>query len=179
MYGSKEIAAILGVKPVTVRKYAAALEDAGYIVERSDSGHRVYSEVDATVYRELQALCERSGMTVEKAAMVVATQHVRARGSVAPAVIEQQNAIAQRYEERYTEMMGIIETLKEQNERLNKRMEEQNTNVSVILREILETKKLLIEKNNRKWWKFWGKGAQVVDPNDPEQAWKDHQSRLM
>lgn len=179
MYGSKEIAEILGIKPVTVRKYAAALEDAGYIISRSDSGHRTYSEVDATVFRELQVLCERSGMTVENSAKVVASRHIGASATVAPAVVQQQTALMERYEERYTEMMGVIESLREQNECLNKRLDEQNNNISVILREVLNTKKMMIENNRRKWWKFWDKRDPMIGEPDPEQVWKEKQERLM
>lgn len=179
MYGSKEIAEILGIKPVTVRKYAAALEDAGYIISRSDSGHRTYSEVDATVFRELQVLCERSNAVTRGDMGTTMLECAKILMVVAPAVVQQQTALMERYEERYTEMMGVIESLREQNERLNKRLDEQNNNISVILREVLNTKKMMIENNRRKWWKFWDKRDPMIGEPDPEQVWKEKQERLM
>ncbi|MEK4240360.1 MerR family transcriptional regulator, partial [Paenibacillus sp. FSL H7-0714] len=87
MLGTKEISEILGVKAVTVRKYAGELEKAGYSVIKSESGHREFSEEDATAFRHMKALCEQSGMTVELAAKVVAAKHLKATESIAPMVI--------------------------------------------------------------------------------------------
>jgi len=46
-YTTKDIADMLGVEAVTIRKYALALEKAGYIVDRINGKNRAYSERDA------------------------------------------------------------------------------------------------------------------------------------
>ncbi|MDT2262665.1 hypothetical protein P7H12_01920 [Paenibacillus larvae] len=70
---TKDMAAMLGIETVTVRKYALALEKAGYIISRDDKDRRTYSDVDAMALQQLFTLRERSGMTVEKSAEMVAS----------------------------------------------------------------------------------------------------------
>ncbi|MEK4477827.1 MerR family transcriptional regulator [Paenibacillus sp. FSL R7-0048] len=181
MLGTKEISEILGVKAVTVRKYAGELEKAGYSVTKSESGHREYSEDDATAFRHMKALCEQSGMTVELAAKVVAAKHFKAHESVAPMVVSADNQVSERYEERYNELFAVMQQLGEQNQqqaaeldRLHKRMDEQNANISVILREVLETRRLVAATSARKWWKFWDK--EIHDEPDPKAVWNKKQN---
>ncbi|MBU8764198.1 MerR family transcriptional regulator [Micrococcus luteus] len=179
MIGTKEICEIIGVKPSTVRKYAGALEAAGYVVHKGDSGHREYTEDDATVFRHLKALCDQSGMTVELAANVVVSRHGRAHESVAPAIVEQENQVIQQYDKRYEGMIESMSRMMEQNEhqaaeleRLHKRMDDQNANIAVILREILETRRMVAAANDKKWWQFWRKSLVLPDLSDPETVWR-------
>lgn len=181
MLGTKEISEILGVKAVTVRKYAAALEKAGYIVSRDDNGHREYSQNDATAFRELQALCERSGMTVETAAEVIATRIIRATNSESTALVSAGEQTVMQYDSRYEELINTVNNLLtqnsqilEQNERIMQRMAEQNANLLGVMREVTETKRLLQEKDRKKWM-FWKKQA---PGDDPEAAWKKKEKRI-
>lgn len=182
MLGTKEISEILNVKPVTVRKYASALEKAGYIVQRDGNGHRVYTQNDATAFRELQALCERSGMTVENSAEVITARAIRATQSeISTDVIVSEQSLMQ-HDTRYEELINTINDLvshnkqiMEQNERITKRMEEQNVNIVEIMREVTETRKILIA-NKRKSWKFWERGN--TNGDDPEVAWRKKESRI-
>ncbi|KGP85299.1 MULTISPECIES: MerR family transcriptional regulator [unclassified Paenibacillus] len=181
MLETKDIAEILDVHSNTVRKYALALEAQGYVVQRDDNNDRKYSEVDATVFRELQALRQRSGLSVEKCAEVIAARHREPSGSVLPSVIEPDSTQIVQHEMQHGELLGAVQTLADLNRqqadeiaRLHKRMDEQNNNISVILRETLETKRLLAaaaEKPARKGWMFWRKAAKSADP-DPEAIWK-------
>lgn len=180
MLGTKEISEILGVKAVTVRKYAGELEKAGYSVSKSESGHREYSEEDATAFRHMKALCEQSGMTVELAAKVVASKHNQAHESVAPVVVSDDIKMLEQYDERYKEALEIIKQLNdynreqaEQMERLTKRMDEQSANISLVLREMQETRRLMAAANSKKWWRFWEK--QQPDGPDPETTWNRKQ----
>jgi DNA-binding transcriptional MerR regulator len=181
MLGTKEICEIIGVKPSTVRKYAGALEAAGYVVHKGDSGHREYTEEDATVFRHLKALCDQPGMTVELAANVVVSRRERAHESVSPMVVSSDNQVSERYEERYNELFAVMQQLGEQNQqqaleldRLHKRMDEQNANISVILREVLENRRLVAATSARKWWKFWDKDIHA-EP-DPKAVWNKKQN---
>lgn len=189
MLETKEIAEILGVHSNTVRKYALALEAQGYVVQRGDNKDRKYSDIDTTVFRELQALRKRSGASVEKCAEVIAARHNGASGSVLPAVIETESTGIVQHDRQHAELVGSVHTLVELNKqqmdeiarqsdeisRMNKRMDEQNNNISVILREMLEAKRMLAaadaEKTARKGWMFWRKAAKSADP-DPEAIWK-------
>ncbi|WP_178076139.1 MerR family transcriptional regulator [Paenibacillus oralis] len=185
MLGTKEISEILKVKPVTVRKYAAALEKAGYIVQRDDNGNRVYTQNDATAFRELQALCERSGMTVENSAEVITARTLRATQAESSAVVPTNGQAVMQYDPRYDELINTINNLVnqnskilEQNERMAERMAEQNANLTQIMREVTETKRMIAEKQ-RKSWKFWERNKQPTDPqSDPELAWKKREKRI-
>lgn len=180
MLGTKEICEIIGVKPSTVRKYAGALETAGYVVHKGGSGNREYTEEDATVFRHLKALCDQPGMTVELAANVVVSRRERAHESVSPAVIGPEIQTIQQHDERYKEALELIKQLSDHNreqaeqmERINKRMDEQSANISLVLREVLETRRLVAASAGRKWWKFWEK-EQSSGP-DPEKNWNRKQ----
>lgn len=179
MLKTKDIADILGVETVTVRKYAKALEDAGYIVHRSESGHREYTEIDATAFRELKTICEQTGMTVERSAFAVVARAARASASVAPAVVSQENQVALQYAEQYGEVMEIMrsqqELIQRQNDelaRLHSRMDDQNANITAILREVLETRRMVAASRAKKPWQFWKKDTVLPDLNDPEVVWK-------
>lgn len=176
MFGTKDIAEILKIEAVTVRKYARALEVAGYNVNHDGNGRRQYSDTDVTALRELQALRERTGLTVEKCAEVVASRHREASESVTLAKSEEENQLIEQYEERYKEMMKLVESMSEQNERLLKRFEDQNNNISVILREVLETKRLVAAANEKKWWEFWKKD--VLPTDDPEYIWQQKKTKF-
>lgn len=165
MKKTKDIAAFLGLEAVTIRKYCGALEKYGYIVFKDGNGQRQYDDKDATVLQELKALCDRSGMTVDAAAEVIATRNIRSLGVIAPPVLEPEKQELMRYDKRYDQMMETVKVMAERNERqaaelerLHKRMDEQNANISIVLREILETKRLMASAENlkkKKWWNFW------------------------
>lgn len=184
MFGTKEISENLGVKPVTVRKYAGELEKAGYIVAKDDSGHRVFSEKDATAFRHMKTLCEQSGMTVELAAKVVAAKYSGASESVAPVPVPSEAQALERYDERYNTLLDALEQMSEHNrvqaeqvERLHKRMDDQNANITAILREAVETRRMIAAANSRKWWQFWKKDMILPDLSDPETRWKLQQNK--
>lgn len=171
MLATKDIAEILKIEAVTVRKYARSLEDAGYNVKHDANGRREYSDTDVTALRELQALRERTGLTVDKCAEVVAARHRGASEGVTLATNDVDRKTIEQYEERYNEMVKLIESTNEQNERILKRFEDQNNNISVILREVLETRRLISAKNEKKWWEFWKK--EILATDDPEYIWRE------
>ncbi|MGF7036754.1 DNA-binding transcriptional MerR regulator [Paenibacillus mucilaginosus] len=105
---SRDIAEILGVEPVTVRKYALALEKAGYFFERSDSDHRLFSNKDVIALQQLKALRERSGMSVETAAIAISTRHKAASSGT---LSLNTNPDYSRYSERYDLLEEKIEKL--------------------------------------------------------------------
>lgn len=183
MLGTKEIAIILGVQPVTVRKYAQALEAAGYIFERSDGKNREYNDMDVTAFKELVTICKRSGMSIEKGAEMIAAKRIKdlreANEGESVSVVSYKGE-NNRYDELVNvikEMAAINERQAEQLERLHKRMDGQNANITVILREMTETRRMVAAMNARKWWQFWKKDLALPDLNDPETVWKlNHKS---
>ncbi|MEK4240383.1 DUF3967 domain-containing protein, partial [Paenibacillus sp. FSL H7-0714] len=89
------------------------------------------------------------------------------------------NQLSERYEERYNELFEVMRQLGEQNQqqaeelaRVHKRMDEQNANISVILREVLDTRRMVAAANDKRWWEFWKKDMVLPDLDDPEVRWK-------
>ena len=161
-YGTKDLAYMLGIEPVTVRKYAAALEKAGYIVERSENDRRLFSEKDVMVFQQLKALRDRNALNVETAAMIVATKHLQASKSVALSVRSEENSLQTRYEKRFDDLEVKVHQLVELNQALLSRIEqrerwedERDRQLMEVLREIRETKKQLAaayEEKKRSSW---------------------------
>lgn len=179
MLETKEIADILGVHSNTVRKYALALEAQGYVIQRDDNNDRKYSDIDATVFRELQALRKRTSLPVEKCAEVIAARHREPSESVLPAVNEPDSVQIVQHSTQHAELIGAVQSLVELNQkqadelaRVHKRMDDQNNNISVIMREILETRRMVAAANSRKWYQFWKKDTVLPDLDDPETLWK-------
>ncbi|RGL29685.1 DUF3967 domain-containing protein [Paenibacillus polymyxa] len=161
--------------------------------ERIDGKNREYNEQDVTIMKELTTLCNRSGLGVEKAAFVVVTRFKERLTDDTeksfPAVVTPE----ERQIERYGETLHIIETIKEQNAaliehmnrqdeeiaRLHKRMDEQNHNLSVILRESLEAKRMIAATQERKWWNFFRRSPDKPDQGerDPETEWNRKKQR--
>lgn len=158
-YGTKEIAVMLGVEPVTVRKYSVALEKAGYIIERSGTDRRIYTEKSVTAFNELKALRFHNALSLEAAAMIVASRNT----DVAILKHNENNsgseALQMQYEKRFIEieskMNNLIDINKDLIDRLDQRdiwESERDRQITEILIELREGKKQLAVTNEKKSW---------------------------
>lgn len=145
---SKDIAAMVGIAESTVRKYAAALEDAGYPFTKDGDGEkaaRIFTGSDAMVMRHLKELREKANVPVEQAAQIVASKHPKGMLQVAafdatafrPNIDMLISTINERHEERYSalemkvdEQSAQIEKLIEMNSALFTALDELSTNNS-------------------------------------------------
>jgi DNA-binding transcriptional MerR regulator len=71
---TSEIAKTLGVGASTLRKYAAALEEKGYVFERAVNQSRIYTEMDVECFRHLKSLLRENNMTMTDAVETVLTE---------------------------------------------------------------------------------------------------------
>ncbi|MFB5678251.1 MerR family transcriptional regulator [Paenibacillus terreus] len=71
---TSEIAKTLGVGASTLRKYAAALEEKGYVFERAVNQSRIYTEADVDCFRHLKSLLRENNMTMTDAVEAVLTE---------------------------------------------------------------------------------------------------------
>ncbi|WP_336775373.1 MerR family transcriptional regulator [Paenibacillus sp. MMO-58] len=112
-YTSKEVADLLGIEAVTVRKYSLALEKFGYNVERSDGKNRDFSERDVMALKYLQTIRARTSITVDEAAQLVANRELNDMHSESNIVRSVEDAfsgdIIKRYETRYSELERSVE----------------------------------------------------------------------
>lgn len=179
MIQSRDMAEMLGVKTVTLRKYSKALEDAGYVFTRSAANNRQYEEKDAVALQQLVVLCKRSGMSVEMAAKTVMAGSKReSENAMMPEVIEEG-----RYVERYGQATEMIEQLLTQNRELAEqnrelielgresnremgqlrgRMSSQDDQLKAIMGELMLFKEVW-QAQGRPWWKFWQKKIDFFD----------------
>ncbi|HDR5352076.1 TPA: DUF3967 domain-containing protein [Bacillus thuringiensis] len=74
VYTSSEVYSRLGVSGSTLRKYSDVLEREGYDVRKNSRGRREYTEFDVVIIEQLVELSKQDGMTLEKAAKMIAKQ---------------------------------------------------------------------------------------------------------
>lgn len=74
-YSTKDIANIVGIATPTVRKYAQALEKAGYTFIKNDQGFRIFSDNDVQIFERIKEMSNDTGMPVDRiASMLVSEQ---------------------------------------------------------------------------------------------------------
>jgi DNA-binding transcriptional MerR regulator len=180
-----DVASFLGVKAVTVRKYAMALEKAGYLLERSDSNNRSYTEKDAMVMRELATLCKDSGISVEKSAMIVTARHMQFLSDTEALnmpVASEEN----RYDKRYDQAIELLKQMAEHSQQqagdvasMREQMELQSNGIAALQKELEETKQLLAAAQERKWWQFLRRSTDKPEQGgpDPETEWNRKKQR--
>ncbi|ALS77203.1 hypothetical protein AUO94_00450 [Planococcus kocurii] len=61
----------LGIQVSTLRKYAMALEQHGYIFNKNNQGHRLYTEKDVDAFLRLISYKKLNGMTIDRNAKAV------------------------------------------------------------------------------------------------------------
>ncbi|EJV56999.1 DUF3967 domain-containing protein [Bacillus cereus] len=74
VYTANEVYNRLGVSGSTLRKYSDILEREGYDAKKNSRGRREYTEFDVLLIEKLVELSKQDGMTLEKAAKMIAKQ---------------------------------------------------------------------------------------------------------
>lgn len=173
MHKTADVARIVGVKSVTVRKYAMALEKCGYSVSHSASGHREFSDTDIIALQELIALQKRTGLTVEKCAEVIAARHSQASESVAVQPISEESTTLQQYDERYSQLLRSFEQVVAKQDETIMRLNEQNQLLKEqrhdIIGELLIVRTLLEHKQKKNIFKSAMNFFKKNEPEEPEQ----------
>jgi DNA-binding transcriptional MerR regulator len=144
-YATKDIANMVGIADSTVRKYAQALEKAGYKFMKNENGSRIFTSNDISVFREVKNLSKKHAMPVERIAEMIVldqkqtTRHAAESDTLKKIPSDQQNSgdIA-RYDKRYDALMNQLnklnmiddivkelQELKEINRQLTERVQEQ------------------------------------------------------
>ncbi|EJQ36092.1 hypothetical protein IEE_05473 [Bacillus cereus BAG5X1-1] len=74
VYTANEVYNRLGVSGSTLRKYSDILEREGYDAKKNSRGRREYTDFDVLLIEKLVELSKQDGMTLEKAAKMIAKQ---------------------------------------------------------------------------------------------------------
>ena len=145
-YSSKDIALMVDIAVPTVRKYAQALEKAGYEFIKSEAGARVFVERDAMAIRYLKEVREKTNISVEQASNVVLTRFEnKPIQGVAPPDTEEKEQYEKRFEELEKKLEQQNEIIKQLAQTIDERDKKRDEIVMQNIREIQETKQLLLE----------------------------------
>ncbi|WP_377863343.1 DUF3967 domain-containing protein [Bacillus sp. R86525] len=172
VYSASEVYKRLGISDSTLRKYMEVLLREGFSVRKDNRGRRQYTEHDVMVIEKLIELSKHDGMTLEKAAKMIAQQIEKVNPDLIKEESEEtslipfhiQEQLQQQYsvmaqemnqsmlamEKRLSEQAKqsneeIKESIDQHNERVEKRLEARDETLMKTLREMQETKRLMQE----------------------------------
>ncbi|WP_088313038.1 DUF3967 domain-containing protein [Bacillus cereus] len=172
VYSASEVYKRLGISDSTLRKYMEVLSREGFAVKKDNRGRRQYTDSDIMVIEKLIELSKHDGMTLEKAAKMIAQQIEKVNPDLIREELEDkslipfhiQEQLQQQYsvmaQEMNQSMLAMEKRLSEQakqnnqeikasveahNERVEKRLEARDETLMKTLREMQETKRLMQE----------------------------------
>ncbi|WP_459503839.1 DUF3967 domain-containing protein [Bacillus sp. C1] len=172
VYSASEVYKRLGISDSTLRKYMEVLQREGFTVKKDKRGRREYTDGDILVIERLIELSKHDGMTLEKAAKMIAQQIEKVNPDLIKEEPEDTNLIPFHIQEQLQQQYSVMaqemnqsilameERLSEQakqsneeikasidqhNERVEKRLEARDETLMKTLREIQEAKKLMQE----------------------------------
>ncbi|MGX5557785.1 DUF3967 domain-containing protein [Bacillus cereus] len=172
VYSASEVYKRLGISDSTLRKYMEVLQREKFIVKKDNRGRRQYTDNDIMVIEKLIELSKHDGMTLEKAAKMIAQQIEKVNPDLIQEEAEKTDLvpfhIKQQLQEQYSvraqemnqSMLAMEKRLSEQakqsneeikasleahNERVEKRLEARDETLMKTLREMQETKRMMQE----------------------------------
>lgn len=175
VYSASEVYKRLGISDSTLRKYMEVLSREGFAVNKDNRGRRQYTDSDILVIEKLIELSKHDGMTLEKAAKMIAQQIEKVNPDLIQEETEETDLvpfhIKQQLQEQYSvmaqemnqSMLAMEKRLSEQakqsneeikasveahNERVEKRLEARDETLMKTLREMQETKRVMQEFRN-------------------------------
>lgn len=141
VYTSSEVYSRLGVSGSTLRKYSDVLEREGYDVRKNSRGRREYTEFDIVLIEQLVELSKQDGMTLEKAAKMIAKQFGIANKKeesqgTNPVPYQMQYQFQQQYSAMIEEINKVQQAnLIEMEKRLSDRIDQRNTLIEENMRD--------------------------------------------
>lgn len=167
-YWSSDMAKMLDISTSTLRKWSLAMESEGYPFIRDEHDRRAYLERDIVPLHKMRELLS-DGMSMENAAKAVV---LRFSEQILDTVTTPVTVDNERSSERYIDLVNKFEAIEQENLSMRKqlgriedlleaqeqRMNAQNDSMTVMLRELLETKRMIAAADERSIWKklkFW------------------------
>ena len=158
IYNPSDITDLLNIKESTLRKYCLLLEDVGITFQRNNRGQRWYSDNDVIMLRKFTTLRDNGDMTLKDCANAVFMWH---RGNDATLSLTNAHDASEQYSADITELKklmykqnDLIEDLSgrldQQQEYINKQVNERDKLLMNSLNEIMEgQKQIASEKENK------------------------------
>lgn len=177
IYKPNDIMKKFGLKESLYKKYILALEKEGYVFQRNQQGHRIFSSKDLEIIETFLKLIKYDGMTIEKVAKKLGKQYhdnvitdnkskqLKEDYNVMTLIdTVVKDAIEKHRSQMLKEFQEYLKQRDKQLERIESRANERDKLVLQSIRETQETKKLLLEikeqvaitkeerKRKRRWW---------------------------
>jgi DNA-binding transcriptional MerR regulator len=147
-YTTKEVSVTLNIGDSTLRKWCLSLEKNGYNFIRNDQNKRLYTDRDLVALRHFQMLVQQNNFPMENASLVVASRFQGEASESGTGIVLQNNEEYRRSSERYEalekkldEQQELIKTLIQ---KLDERDKQRDQMLMQHMREIQETKQLLL-----------------------------------
>lgn len=178
-FWTKDVAERLEIGTSTLRKWCIALELEQYSFVKGAKNSRAFVQKDIKVLEQMKKLIQEAGMSIEGAVKVVLsvpfaeveTDNDLEDGNRTPSVLSENvmNLPKEFIEQLLQEQILLKEKIQqlerieimnaERLERMENRYNERDNLLLTHVREIQETKQLLVASQNKqkekKWWEFW------------------------
>lgn len=153
---SNDIARTFRIAESTVRKYAQALEKAGYVFRKNENNTRVFSDTDELVFRDFIQARKEAGVSLDMAAFVSVTRREQKKSptqSVQPLVYKESQADTAPHETRHIlqelaySFQKQIEQIETQNQEILSRLQASEEAEIEIRKQLQEAQKREQEKD--------------------------------
>lgn len=164
-YSPKEVILDLDIGDSTLRKWCIALEEAGYSFSRTNANKRLFFERDLIVLKTFRNLVQVQNMSMQNASIIVASKYkdlpslkendennVTEIGSMMSRLQEltdKMKSLEEQNKELLAMNIRVLEQLESQQRYIEERMEERDSLLMQSIRETQETKKLLLEAEEK------------------------------
>lgn len=164
-YFGNEVAKVIGMGNSTVRKYSIALEEQGYVFQRGINNSRVFYNKDILMLQRIMNIMNKKNMTLEQA-VKLAVSSVDEDDRTTPVTVETTDnnnsvTVLERLERLEQINIKLVQKLEEQQRIISERDRKRDEQLTSIIREIQETKRLTAasheeeKKEKKKWYEFW------------------------
>lgn len=171
VYKAKEVMEKLEIKDSVFKKYISILEKEGYVIQRNQQGHRLFTDEDIENLEKFIELSKYDGMTLESSAKIIGNTK---RKNNSHDVIEENKqghdvmslittAVSTALEEQAKQHSAQIQQMQEQLTRIENTQSDRDLKLTQSLKESLEVKRLLLEVKEEmaatrseekiSWWK--------------------------
>lgn len=153
-YFGNEVAKVIGIGNSTVRKYAIALEEQGYEFQRGINNSRVFYNKDILMMQRLMTIMNKKSTTLEQA-VKLAVSTVEEDTITTPVTDKEHDiTVVERLERLEQINVKLVQQLQEQQRMLFERDQRRDEQLTNVIREIQETKRLTAAaQEKRPWWK--------------------------
>lgn len=167
---SKDTAEMLGIAPVTLRKWSAELEKQGWAFSKDAHDRRAYTQQDLVALRYLRDILRDRRESLENAAIAVVERYKNEETTeISLAAIQERPPVDEQIKFLAAQQIEFMQRQEELNQKLIQRLDDQeryieerlkvrDEKLTQTLNEVLETKRLLAAAKQpppKKWYQFW------------------------